>query len=143
MMTNDDPDPLSQIRDALEKLLDKLSLDHEEADLIRWVHSMFDVVPPEKVLEMMANILLRGFSGLDDRTKYLSREIEGPFRQALAMMLRSNAPLSRHVREALADNIAVDDVHHGRARSSSAFGRKASGETSALKAQSPPSLRDT
>lgn len=109
MMTNDDPEPLSQIRDVLEKLLDELSIDREEADLIRWVHSMLEVVPPEKVLEMMANILLRGYIGLDNRTKYISREIEGPFRQALAMMLRSNAPLSRYVREALADNIAVDD----------------------------------
>jgi hypothetical protein len=110
MITKEETDQLRQIRDALEKLLDELPPESEDADHISWVRSMLDVQPSEKSLRMMANILLRGYTGLDDRTKYLSRESEGPFRQALAMLLRSNAPLSRHVREELADHIAVDDV---------------------------------
>jgi hypothetical protein len=116
MMTNEDTDPLGQIRVALEEQLAMLPPDEEAADIVRSALHALDEWPVEKSLRMMANILLRGYIGLDERNKYLSQEIEKPFRLAFAMLLRGNIPLSRDIRDTLADLIAMDDEPRWRPR---------------------------
>lgn len=109
MMTNEDTDPLNQIRVALEEQLEMLPPDEEDADILKSALHVLDAWPLSKALQMMAIVLMRGYIGSDDRMKYLSQEIEKPFRLAFAMLLRGNIPLSRDIRDTLADLIAMDD----------------------------------
>ena len=71
-MTNEDTDPLSQIRVALEEQLEMLPPDEEDASIVRSAHHVLDAWPLSKALQMMAIILMRGYIGSDDRMKYLS-----------------------------------------------------------------------
>jgi hypothetical protein len=81
----------------------------EDGRILSLARRAKDELLPEKDLEMMAVILLRGYRTADGRMKCLSKDIEGQFRKALVWLLRSNTPLSRNVRDALSDVFAVDD----------------------------------
>jgi hypothetical protein len=116
MMTNDDTDLLGQIRVALEEQLETLPPDEEDANIVRSALYALDAWPLSKALQMMAIILMRGYIGSDNRMKYLSQEIEKPFRLAFAMLLRGNIRLSRDIRDTLADLIVMDDEPRWRPR---------------------------